>query len=161
MKLGGLRNRGGVHRARLPGSGFFEISENIDQHKLLGRAQYGTHARNAGNFLGFELGIAAYDGHKSIGIVLEGLLYHFATLAVGVVGDGAGIDDVQVGSGFEGNFLKALFFKLTADGRGFRKVQLAAEGVKSDRLGGKHKLAKVWPGLRIPYRALLFAGKVF
>jgi hypothetical protein len=83
-----------VHLPRLPGSGLLEIGQNVDQLKLLGRAEHGTHAGNFGNFLGLELGVAAHDGHESVGVVLEGLLHHLPALAVGVVGHRAGIDNV-------------------------------------------------------------------
>ena len=141
-----------MHRARLPGRGPLKISQNIHQHKLLGRAQHGAHPRNLGNLLRLELRIAAHDGHKRLGVVLKGLLHHLPALAVGVVGHGAGINNVQVGPGLKGDFGKALVLKLPADGRRFGEVQLAAEGVKSNGLGGRHTAAKIRQWLMLPIR---------
>jgi hypothetical protein len=70
--------------------------------------------------------------------MLQGLLHHLPAFAVGVVRDGAGIDNVNIRRVLEGGFYEAVLLKLPANGRRFGEIELAAQGVKGN-FSGFHK----------------------
>ena len=79
-------------------------------------AQYEVHAGYAGNFLRLELGIAADDGDKGAGIDFHGALHQLAAFLIGILGNGAGIDNIHIRYIAEINFCITGIFKKPCNG---------------------------------------------
>ena len=91
--------------------------------------QVGLH--QPGRRLGEGLGIAAGEDGDGAGVVPLGLPQPFAALLVPEVGDGAAVDDVDVGGLALGHHREAVALKQLLQGAGLVEVHLAAKGIKN------------------------------
>jgi hypothetical protein len=80
------------------------------------------------DLLGLELGVAAGDDDKGVGVLADKATDGLAAFLVGYFGDGAGVDDADVGALPFLYGLYAVGFEGLAEGGGFCKVEFAAEG---------------------------------
>ena len=106
-----------------------QIAQIVHQFALLLRTQYHIHPLDGSHLFGFQLGIATGHYHKGSRMVLHQAMNGLTALLVGHLGNGTCIDNTDVRlftltHGTHSGFLQHL-----ADGRSFREIQLAAQGV--------------------------------
>ena len=132
---GGDLGRGGVTDGGDPHRAVPLFRQQAQQIALLLVAENQGDAGDGGKGLGVDLGIAAGDDDAASGMETAGAADEIARLAVGGGGDGAGVDDDQLGPGLERDDGPAgrgqAFFK----GGRFELVGLAAEGGDSGGTG--------------------------
>lgn len=90
---------------------------------------------DAFDFLDFScriLGKAADDGHNGIGVEHRGLADGVAAFLLGDGGDGAGVDDVEVGLLVEINRFPSCIVEFAEQVRGFCKIKFASQCVCGD-----------------------------
>ena len=97
------------------------------QFEFLIRAEDHIHAGYGCYLLWLELCIATDDDDLSLGVTAQSGLDHLAGLFVGILGDGAGIDDIIVGALREVHLLVAIIRQHSANGGGLAEVEFAAE----------------------------------
>ena len=84
--------------------------------------------REGSNGFGVELGVTAGDDEEGTGMTTVGLADQLARTAVAQVGDGAGVDDIDVSDLIEVALGKASIAHLLTNGFTIGLVYLAAEG---------------------------------
>ena len=125
----GLRQVGAHHLGR----GAARVcGKQLRDAKFVGRAHHQAHPDAAADFLRIDLGIATGRHHESVLAAAQHSPHQAAHAAVGIFGDGAGIDHVHLGVVFPFDPAVALRLERAGDGGGLGKVQLAPQGVEGD-----------------------------
>ena len=106
--------------------------EEFDQAAFFLVAEHQRNARQGLQGGRVDLGVAAGDDHPAALVEAPGPAHQVARLAVGGGGDGAGVDQHQVGAGFEGDDAVAGLFQALLQGRRLELVGLATEGGNGD-----------------------------
>ena len=119
--------RHGRQRQPLPGDG--------NQPVLVGIGDDQIDAQGFG-FLAVQRGIATAEHHFGAGIFPRRLAQQVAGFADGILGDGAGVEDQQVGLFMSAGQTVPLRLKLAGPGFQFGFVEAAAQGLEPDTHGG-------------------------
>ena len=117
--------RAAVHQTRLGRGATDGLEVGGDVELLLG-AHHQAHAVHPRHLLGAQLSIASRDDDEGVGVLAPSLADHVAAAAVGLLGDGAGVDDADVGTLPRTHATYALGQELPPYGGGLGEVQLAA-----------------------------------
>ena len=123
----------------------------LEEARLFVARDHGHAGGYPRNSLGIHLRVAACDQCHGIGIVREGLPDRTTGLLLGLAGDGAGVEDVEVGHLANGGNLGSRREEGVGDGLALQLVELAAEGRKGDAQAG-HWRIRSWMRFR-PSRA--------
>ena len=99
-------------------------------------AQYNIYAINSGYFVGFKLGITPRYGDYGIGVATMYFAYYVAAFLVGMLGYRAAVYHRYVGSLRWLYTAVATSLKFTRQCRRLRKVELAAQRMKTNSLLG-------------------------
>src|SRR5690625_649009 len=94
---------------------FDKIVKQIQQMELLVRTQHGINTLDLSNLLRFKLGIAADDGYKGFRISSQSSPNRLSAPAVGIIGNRAGVDHIDIRLAVEGHYLIAGFLEVTPD----------------------------------------------
>ena len=125
----GLSQVGAHHLGRRAAGG---CGKQLRNAELVGCAHHQAHSDAAADFLRIDLGIATGRHHESVLAAAQYSPHQAAHAAVGIVGNGAGIDHVHLGVVFPFDPAVALRLERAGDGGGLGKVQLAPQGVEGD-----------------------------
>ena len=107
-------------------------------------AKYHVDARNAGYFIGFQLGVAAGDDDVRAGVLAGDAANGLPAFLVGQLGHRAGVDDAKVGLFAVAGTAYAFRFERASYGRGLGKIEFAPQrvvggGLRSERLTVYHR----------------------
>lgn len=94
-------------------------------------------ARDFGDAGGLELGVAARHDDEGMRVVAQAAADHLSAFLVGLLGDGTGIDDVDVGLLVEIDTEETGLRHASAHFACLAEVEFAAEGVECDSSGGE------------------------
>ena len=92
----------------------------------------GAHMGDIPEGVGVGLGVAAGNYEVGIGGEAGGPAQEFVRFPVGLVGNGAGIEDIDVGGRIPIGNSVALSDKGSGQGSAFSEVELAAKGIEGD-----------------------------
>ncbi len=84
-----------------------------------------VYAGDAGDGFGGQLGVASDDGGEGIGIASDELADELSGFCIGFAGDGAGMDDAEVGGFAEGDEFVAGISEILSEKGGFGLIKPA------------------------------------
>ena len=111
-------------------------------------AQHDVHTLYRGDLLRLELRVASRHGDDRRRVAAVEFADQVAAFLVGVLRDGTAVDDANIGFGRGRDAHETAALELAGEGRGLRKIELAAQGMKIDsaRLHGfvffRHEITK-------------------
>ena len=104
-----------------------QVAYYVGQVHLVVGTENIVHAFDGGHFARLELCVAA-NGHKNgFGVAVQNLVDGLAAFFVGKFGDGAGVDNCDIGIILAVNTLIACVFELLGNPRCFGEIQLASQ----------------------------------
>lgn len=112
----GLVNFAGVYLADLI---FGEVVQVLVKLKFFGGAEDEVYPLDLRDLFGLELGVATDDGDVGLGVALQGFAHPVAALFVRVLGNGAGVDHVDIGPLLEIYLLKSALADVAGNARRF------------------------------------------
>lgn len=125
-----VENVGGENALGLVGSeALLDDGEDLG---LLIAAEDEIDPLNFRNLLGLELGVAACDDDERVGIEAFATADYLTTLLIGLLGYGAGVDDINVGGFCEIDLDVTGVGHTSAHIAGLAEIELTAERMESD-----------------------------
>ena len=112
-----------------------QLHHMVQDGAAVGVAADQVRFQQAGSLLGERLGVAAGEDGDGAGVLPFGVAQPFAAFLVPEIGDGAAVDDVDVGGLAVGHHREPVAPEQLLQGFGLIEVHLAAKGIKTNTHG--------------------------